>query len=327
MSARGLALMLLVAGGGYAHEVRPAYLELRETSPHVYAVLWKLPLQGSLRLPLEPAFPETCERRGPSRTARSSAYLVERGTITCPGGLSGAELNVRNLELTLTDVLVRLETLDGVVRTARLRPERTSWSVPTEPSFRRTARTYLDLGVEHILLGLDHLLFVGALLLIVRGARRLLWTVTAFTAAHSLTLGAAVLGWVEVPTAPVEAVIALSILFLAAEIERSRRGEPVLTAERPWLVAFVFGLLHGFGFAGALAETGLPETAIPPALLFFNIGVELGQAFFILAALGLAASLGRLWRNPPDYARAVPAYAIGAIAACWTIERTLSLFP
>ena len=183
-------------------------------------------------------------------------------------------------------------------------------------------KTYTWLGIEHILLGIDHLLFVLALLLIVNGKRRLLWTITAFTIAHSLTLAGATLGIVQIPQKPVEAVIALSILFLAMEIVHGQRGRPGAAARWPWLVAFVFGLLHGFGFAGALAEVGLPQQAIPLALVFFNVGVELGQLLFVAAVLLLGWLLHQL-KQPKllDRAELVAVYSIGGLASFWLIER------
>jgi hydrogenase/urease accessory protein HupE len=177
------------------------------------------------------------------------------------------------------------------------------------------------LGIEHILLGFDHLLFVLALLILVPNMHMLLWTVTSFTLAHSLTLAAATLGLVHVPQQPVEAVIALSILFVAMEIVHWRQGRPGITRRMPWLVAFTFGLLHGFGFAGALSDIGLPEHAIPLSLLFFNLGVEAGQLMFIAAVLLAWAVLGRI--NWPQWAWRVPVYMIGSLAAFWTLERII----
>jgi hypothetical protein len=204
--------------------------------------------------------------------------------------------------------------------------------MPSAPRFTVTAasgslgvaRTYVGLGVEHILFGVDHLLFVLALLILVPSGRLLLWTITSFTLAHSLTLAAATLGWVAVPPAPVEAAIALSIVFVASEILHARRGRPGLSARRPWLVAFAFGLLHGFGFAGALRELGLPERSIPLALLAFNLGVELGQLVFVAAVLALAAAIARLRIPAVRRWREAAAYGIGTIAAYWLIERLLA---
>ena len=191
--------------------------------------------------------------------------------------------------------------------------------ITASESWSEVASTYSLLGIEHILLGFDHLLFVLALLLLVPNMRMLLWTITAFTVAHSLTLAAATLGWADVPQQPVEAVIALSILFVAMEIVHWKQGHPGITRRWPWLVAFTFGLLHGFGFAGALNEIGLPEHAIPLALLFFNLGVEAGQLMFIAAVMLAWALLKRIsW---PDWVWRVPVYSIGALAAFWTIER------
>ncbi len=218
-----------------------------------------------------------------------------------------------------------VEIADGVGEARRLTPGNTSFTVPTQPSRLEVVRTYLLLGIEHILSGIDHLVFVLALLLLVKGARRLIFTVTAFTLAHSLTLAGATLGYVRMPGPPIEATIALSIMFVASEIMHSRRGNPGLTERYPWVVAFTFGLLHGFGFAGALAQIGLPQTSIPIALLFFNVGVEVGQLLFIasvFAAIALARQITRRIDLPrPAWAWAVPPYAIGGIAAYWVIQR------
>jgi hypothetical protein len=193
-------------------------------------------------------------------------------------------------------------------------------------SIADAARRYTRLGIEHILLGIDHLLFVFGLLLLVRGPWMLVKTITAFTLAHSITLALATLGFVHVPARPVDAAIALSIAFLAAEILRARQGRPGLTARKPWLVAFVFGLLHGLGFAGALTQLGLPPGEIPLALLFFNVGVEIGQLMFVGLVLALGWALRQLQVGWPSWAEPLPAYAIGTVAAFWLIERTSGLF-
>jgi hydrogenase/urease accessory protein HupE len=306
-----------------AHEVRPAYLELRQTSDERYEVLWKVPARGEgLRLGIDVELPAACTDAAPRRRELAAASVSERWTTSCPQGLAGRSIAVPGLAATLTDALVRVVRLDGSTQIERLVPAAPAFTVAATPSRWQVAATYTGLGVEHILLGVDHLLFVGALLLLVRGRRRLVATVTAFTVAHSLTLAAATLGWLRVPGPPVEAAIALSIVFVAAEIVRTRQDEPSLAARRPWIVAFGFGLLHGLGFAGALAEVGLPERAIPTALLFFNLGVELGQLAFIGAALALAAAARRLPLPPAaPWARWAPPYAIGGIAAFWLFER------
>jgi hydrogenase/urease accessory protein HupE len=234
-------------------------------------------------------------------------------------------IHIDGLDRTSTDVLVRFDFADGISEARRLTPGDPSFIVPTQPSRFEVVRTYFLLGVEHILLGIDHLLFVLALMLLVKGMGRIIWTVTAFTLAHSLTLAGATLGFVQMPGPPIEAAIALSIVFVASEIIHSRRGNPGLTERYPWVVAFTFGLLHGFGFAGALAEIGLPQASIPMALLFFNVGVEVGQLLFIaslLAIFALARQITRRINVPqPAWACAVPPYAIGSVAAFWVIQR------
>jgi hydrogenase/urease accessory protein HupE len=234
-------------------------------------------------------------------------------------------IHIDGLDRTSTDVLVRFDFADGISEARRLTPGDPSFIVPTQPSRFEVVRTYFLLGVEHILLGIDHLLFVLALMLLVKGMGRIILTVTAFTLAHSLTLAGATLGFVQMPGPPVEAAIALSIVFVASEIIHSRRGNPGLTERYPWVVAFTFGLLHGFGFAGALAEIGLPQASIPMALLFFNVGVEVGQLLFIaslLAIFALARQItGRITVPQPAWAWAVPPYAIGSVAVFWVIQR------
>lgn len=238
-----------------------------------------------------------------------------------PGGLAGRAFTIEGDAVGVTEVIARAERLDGSSQVERLPMERPRFVVEPPQGTGAVAWSYFVLGVEHILGGIDHLLFVLALLLIVRGSKRIVATVTAFTAAHSLTLAAATLGWVHVPGPPVEAIIALSIVFVASEVVHARQGRTGLTEQAPWIVAFSFGLLHGFGFAGALAEVGLPQTAIPLALLTFNVGVEIGQLIFVAAVLLLRALARRFMRGDPDLLPTAAAYGIGAIAAFWTIER------
>jgi hydrogenase/urease accessory protein HupE len=260
-----------------ADELRPGYLELRQTSSDTYNLLFKIPALGNdLRLGIYVKLPEgTHDVAAPRSTFNGGAY-IERRSIRRDGGLAGHIISIEGLSATSTDVLVRIEGLSGATQTERLSPTKTAFVVQTTPGASEVAATYLRLGIEHILFGFDHLLFVLALVILVREWRRVAVTVTAFTVAHSITLAAATLGFVKVPGPPVEAAIALSIVLVAVEIVNARHGKPSLTARLPWLVAFSFGLLHGFGFAGALAEVGLPQHAIPVALLFFNLGVEIG---------------------------------------------------
>lgn len=319
MKALVLLLLLLLAPGLQAHEVRPAYLLIQQQSDTDYDLLWRVPARGELRLGIYVGLPEHCKDSGERLAWQEGGTHIERWSVDCPGGLFGHRVEILGLDATVIDALARVERLDGTTQVQRLVPAAPSFTVLESESLGQVIATYTTLGIEHILLGVDHLLFVFALLLLVPGRRMLLWTITAFTLAHSITLAAATLGWVRVPQAPVEAVIALSILFVAMEIVHWKQGRPGVTRRWPWLVAFTFGLLHGFGFAGALNEIGLPEHAIPPALLFFNVGVEIGQLAFIAAVLLAWSLLKRLsW---PVWAWRVPVYAIGSMAAFWTIER------
>ena len=317
-----MALTALVFGmkPAGAHELRPGYLELRETSFENFEVFWKVPAKEDMRLSIHAQLPQNCLSKPKIVVATEEAW-IERWAISCPGGLTGQSIRVDGLSATMTDVLVRLVRQDQTLQVRRLSPLESSFVVEAAPSPWRVSKTYTALGIEHILLGVDHLLFILALLLIVKGTRRLIGTVTAFTFAHSLTLAAATLGLVHVPQAPVEATIALSIAFVAAEIIHARRGRPSLTERRPWIVAFLFGLLHGLGFAGALSELGLPQGEIPLALLMFNLGVELGQLFFIGGVLLLLRISRRLRGYAPPWMEAVPPYAIGGIAMFWVIQR------
>lgn len=319
-----------------AHEIRPAYLEILESAPHTYDVLWKVPARGSVeRLGLDLRFADDIEvLEEPVGVFMGGAH-VQRMRIRRVGGLSGTEVTIEGLDGTYTDALLRLERADGSELSHRITPEAPSYVIAEEPDFGQVVWTYFVLGVKHILLGIDHLLFVLALLLVASGWRKLVVTITAFTIAHSMTLALATLGVVHFPGPPVEAVIALSIVFMAAEIVHGQRGRPGVTARSPWIVAFTFGLLHGFGFAGALSEVGLPQSSIPLALLIFNIGVEAGQLLFIGALLAAHAAVRHLTllkedeaqgMTIPEWGMDIGPYAIGGIAAFWTIERVVGFW-
>jgi hypothetical protein len=331
---RGAVVLLLVALAGatpaLAHRLSPAYFGFTETVADTFAVQWKVSISGGLAAVLEPQVPEGCTVVGAVRTYVVEDVRLQHATLGCPGGLAGRTFTVNGLPQTQTDVLLRVDYLDGTASNQRLTPTAPSVTIPARPSALEVVQTYLVLGVEHILLGVDHLLFVLALLLLVNGVSRLVATVTAFTVAHSITLGAATLGLVHVPSAPVEAVIALSILFLASQLARRdvAAADPdaaSLTTRFPWLVAFAFGLLHGFGFAGALSEVGVPEAAVPLALLFFNVGVEVGQLLFIAAVFGCAWLVRLSAVRVPAAWQRVAAYGIGSVAAFWVVERTLGV--
>jgi hydrogenase/urease accessory protein HupE len=301
-----------------AHEVRPGFLELRESEGGLVATTWKVPARGTYKLAIGPVYPDFCRATGEPISAVADNASITRGKLQCTLPLPGSMIRIRGLDATRTDVLVRIELAGGRVETDRLTPARTSMVVRADASAADVLKTYGALGVEHILMGTDHLLFVLCLILLVRDVRTLVATVTAFTFAHSITLAAATLGFVHVPSAPVEATIALSIVFLAYELTRDGTS---LTRSFPWIVAFSFGLLHGLGFAGALDEAGLPQGDIPLALFAFNVGVELGQLAFIAAVLSLGAIARRLLGAPPAWSARVASYAIGATASFWMMER------
>lgn len=308
----------------WAHEVRPAYLELREDAPGEFAVLWKTPMRGDLRLALQPTFSEKTEFLSQPESQRTEDAVVQKWKLKFEGALRGHTVGIEGLQGTMTDALVRIEFLDGSSWTRRLTPGETFSEIPAQPTVGGVSGTYLKLGIEHILLGYDHLLFVLALLIITRGGWKIVRTVTAFTISHSVTLTLAALGYVHLPSKPVEAIIALSIVFVAAEIVHQRRGRIGITTRAPWVVAFAFGLLHGLGFAGALSEIGLPEVHIPHALFFFSVGVELGHIFFVGTVVAFIVGLRRSVSNLPPWSVLVPTYGIGAIACYWLIDRVVS---
>lgn len=322
-----LALLVLVAGQAIADEFRPAFLDVRPAGQEMYDVTWKVPtMAGDRRLALYLRLPPGGSDVSEPRAMLAGAAHVELRRIHQPGGLEGRTIAIEGLAGSGAEVLARVERIDGTVQVARLMATRTSFVVEGSTGKLAVARTYVLLGVEHILLGVDHLLFVLALLIIVRGGKRIVLTVTAFTVAHSITLVGATLGWLALPGAPVEATIALSIAFLAREIVMSWHGRPGLTERMPWLVAFVFGLLHGLGFAGALAEIGLPQNSIPLALLCFNVGVEAGQLLFVGAVLALAWVTRNRFVSRRPMMNAVASYAIGGIASLWMIQRVVAFW-
>jgi hydrogenase/urease accessory protein HupE len=329
-------LAALLAQPAVSDELRPGYLEMRQTSPGAYNLLFKIPARGEdLRLAIYLKLPEGTQDIAAPRGSLSDGAYVERRSIRRDGGFIGQPVSIEGLSATSTDVLVRVESLAGVTQTERLSPTKTSFVIQSVPGAGEVAATYLQLGVEHILFGFDHLLFVLALVILVKTWSRVAITVTAFTIAHSITLAAATLGFVNVPGPPVEATIALSIMLVSVEILNARRGKPSLTARLPWLVAFSFGLLHGFGFAGALAEVGLPQHAIPVALLFFNIGVEIGQLVFVSTVLSLISLLSyvasqglepAVIQRTSERLDVTAAYAIGIGSAYGMVERTTAFF-
>jgi hypothetical protein len=319
---------LALASAAAAHEIRPAYLEIRENDAGRITILWKQPVMGSVALPLRPVLSSGWLDGEPAAFDRTDAYLTRRWSVADPRvPLEEQELRIEGLERSITDVMVRIEFANGTESLHLITPASPVLVLPSAQHAAPAVAQYLPLGVEHIWLGIDHLLFVLGLTLLVMKRQESRWllplfqTITAFTVAHSITLVAAATRTVSVPSAPVEAAIALSIVYLAVELVRPS-GAPSMMAGRPWVVAFVFGLLHGFGFAGALAEVGLPAERVPLALLFFNVGIELGQLMFVGAVLLLIRAASILPMLAERLGRSLP-HLIGSLAAFWFIERTV----
>lgn len=324
-----LALLgsLWLAATVQAHEVRPAFLQIRETAQHGFAVLWKQPVMGEVAVRLIPHLSSGWLEEEPAAFSVTPRFAIKTWSIdarTTP--LEGQVLTVEGLDRTITDVLVSIERSDGTSIQERLNAANTSVTLGRGRGKRPAVPAYLRLGIEHILTGVDHLLFVLALVLLVGSASGIAKTVTAFTIAHSLTLAATALGWMSVNPALVEALVALSIVFVAVELVYAWRGRRTFTVHRTWLIAFAFGLLHGAAFAGALAEIGLPHDAIPMSLFLFNLGVEIGQLAFVAAVLPLLSLAHRLPPRLTTRGRWLAPYAIGACASAWFFERVVTVF-
>ena len=306
-------------------ELQPAYLELRETGPGAFDILWRLPNREELKN-LRPEFPKDCIVNADPLRTQTPDVLIEQSSIKCPGGLYGKEIAMDPLSAARIDTLVRIVRADGSTQVGRLTAISTKLRIENSPHWIEQSGTYLKMGIDHILMGVDHLLFVLGLLLIVRDRVMLLKTITSFTIAHSITLAIATLGYASAPAMPLNAAIALSILFLGPEVVRKERGETSLTIRHPWVVAFAFGLLHGFGFASGLTALGLSGKEIPLALLMFNVGVEIGQLVFVAVIIALERSFRTLEIHWPRWVQWLPGYTVGSLGAYWTIQRTLLLF-
>jgi hypothetical protein len=324
-----LALLALLGAflldrGAVAHEVRPAYLEIDETAPNRFDVLWKQPSLGTLVLRLEPKLSNGLLDVPPDEEYTANSFVIRRWKARniSRDSFDGATLRIEGLEHTITDTLVNVSFLSGQQIQTVLRPSTPSFGIHLTGTGKMPVPAYLTLGIEHILTGFDHLSFVLGLVLLVRGRLRLLKTITAFTLAHSITLAAAALGYVHVSAPVIESLVAFSIVFVAVELTRTWQGHEGITTQYPWLIAFTFGLLHGFAFAGSLADIGLPSHNIPGALLLFNCGVEVGQLLFVGAVLAIIALLLRLpLGSLAGRIRWAVPYGIGALASYWMLER------
>ena len=324
-AAAALLAALAFAAPAAAHPLAPSLFDLRERESGVLDVMWKMSLLQPSGSDLRPELPPHCEPLSAPSAQRDANSVTLRWSEDCGArGIVGERLRVVGLDRSRTDALIRVELRDGRRLQAVLSGGDASFVVSERQRPARVVIDYANLGFEHILSGLDHLLFVLGLVLLVQSRRTLLYTVTAFTLGHSVTLSLAVLGFVDFPPRLIELAIALSILVLAAELARPVDGD--VLRRRPWLLAFTFGLLHGLGFAGALAEVGLPPEEIPLSLLSFNIGIELGQLAFIALVLLARALLRPRSERGPAWLGAVPTYAIGSLAAFWCIERAVALF-
>jgi hypothetical protein len=323
-----LAALFAALAPAQAHEVRPALVQIQETGPKAYDVVWKRPVVGDMALRLVPHLSGGALEKPPTLEQAAPGYVTRVWRVRDGPPLEGQVLEVEGLSQSVTDVIVRVTTRDGRTLDHVLKPAQPKFTLSLAPAAGVAVPAYLVLGVEHILIGIDHLLFVLGLLLLIGPNWRLVKAITGFTVAHSITLALAALGYITFPSAAIEALVALSILFVAVELMPARRAAGGLAQRRPWLIAFVFGLLHGMAFAGVLADIGLPPDAAPQALLLFNVGVEIGQLLFIGAVLALMAAGRWLWRarhwTTPRWAALAPAYLIGSLSAYWLIERTLA---
>jgi len=320
-------LAALLSSTAWAHGLSPALLDLRETPDGLLQVTWKIPSVRSPGVALRPVLPTHCRAVSDAAVAEAVESLTTRWTVDCrPRGIIGQSVGVDGLGDAKTDALIRIAFADGRVVQAVARGSEPMVVVPAPSRPATIVGGYFRLGIEHILSGRDHLLFVFGLLLLAGSFRRVLETVTAFTIGHSVTLSLAVLGVANVPSRPVEVAIAVTIFVLAVELARGPGQAPSLLRRFPWGMSFAFGLLHGFGFAGALREAGLPSGDIPRALFSFNVGIECGQLAFIAAALGLDWALRRVRTRLPGWSALIPAYAMGSIAVLWCLQRAEVLF-
>lgn len=319
-------IVFYVVSPAFAHESQPGTLEIQQLAPDKYDVTWKAPNYYGEPHPAHLELPGNWQNIvQPTERRTVDAIVFNRIVDVGPESIEGSIIRFPGLESTITDIYVRLTRLDSTMMTAVVRPTKPFIELRGVRSWSATVKEYIGLGFHHILLGIDHLLFVLGLLLIVQSRSMLIKTITSFTVAHSITLALATLGYANIPLPPLNAAVALSILFLGPEIVRTWRGETSLTIRFPWIVAFLFGLLHGFGFASGLSTTGMPMAELPWALLSFNIGVELGQLFFVFLALSLSWAFKTLEIRWPGWVLALPGYTVGSLGAYWTIQRTTVL--
>ena len=320
-----IIVLLMLPVLAIAHEIRPGYLEIKENADHSLQITWKQPTTGDYSIPLHPAISTGWMIDSLANISYAESYLIKRWQVPVNhASLDEQTISIAGLEKTITDVLVQVTLLNNVSFTYLIKPIQPSLKLNLSKPQPPPVWQYIQLGIYHIWSGFDHLLFVLGLLLLVKKRSRLIWTITAFTIAHSITLALATLHIINVSASFTEAAIALSIVFLAVELVRHYRGNNGFAYHYPWLVSFLFGLLHGFGFASELQDVGLPENNIPLALFLFNVGVEAGQLAFVFVMLLIIAGIRRLKFQLPQWSYKLPAYLIGTLAMYWFIERVVA---
>jgi hydrogenase/urease accessory protein HupE len=308
-----------------AHEIRPAYLGITEDSNHTVTVLWKQPIAGEVGVKLVPHLSSGWLEKEPAEISGSHSFIIKKWIIKNDKlPIAGQKITIEGLDQTITDVLVNISLANGKNFSQIIRPADPTYAISIAAKPLQVI-SYMFLGIEHILEGIDHLLFVLGFLLLVADKKRLFKAITAFTVAHSITLTAATMHWITFQPAVIETIIALSIVFMAVELVHSYQGRPGLTAKYPWIIAFTFGLLHGFGFAGALADIGLPEQALPLALFLFNVGVEIGQLIFVGGVLAILWAIQKSAIPKTGIVKWIAPYAIGTFSSVWFIERLVTV--
>lgn len=315
---------LLICAPARADEMRPAYLEFTQASETQWQTFWKVPAKSGLGPQSEPILPNGCEITGETIREVHNLAVLSKASVTCAGSVLGKDIGVSNIKSSQTEIFVRVAPIGSAVQSLRLDIDKPIAQIKAKASKWQVAQSYFVIGVEHIVTGYDHLLFVCCLVLLLLNAWQIAKAATAFTIAHSITLIGTTFGLIGLPQRPVEALIALSIIFMAVEIIKKDAAKPRLSEQIPWVIAFIFGLVHGFGFAGALREIGLPEGEVGTALLTFNLGVEAGQLLIVSCLLVLLHLLNRFWARHFQIMVHSATYLIGITASYWFIERLLT---
>lgn len=321
-----LVLIFTCSSSIYAHEIRPVFMSLTEGRNGMVMVNMRLPARRGMALNIQPLFPDGCSiHKGPVERIELSAVL-RQWTLECENSFRGQEFSLPRLQATMLDAIIQVNYFEGGTASLRITATNPGFIIPERPSLTSIFYDYSALGWQHILSGADHLLFVIGLLFLVSGFRRLIITLTSFTLAHSFTLVVVSLNLITVQSAVVETLIALSLVFLGAEIIAKKNGKGSLISARPGMVAFVFGLIHGLGFAGALSEIGLQPTTLLFSLAAFNLGIEAGQLFIVLLVLILIKTSQLLSVQTPQILQHISAYIIGISGTYWCLDRASTLF-